>query len=342
MDDEKRIAADTLTRRLMSRPYDFGFFQAVRRIECANPTLPPVGCSRRPQSDPVRFSQNVSLAFAPSSLAGYEEATNQHQAKMSVNCFGLLGPSGPMPLAITEYVHDRLNNYKDRTLASFLDIFNHRMTCLFYRAWACNQQAVSHDRKDEDRFAVYIGSMLGIGDDSLRNRDPLPDVAKLHYGGRLSCQTKNAEGLREILDDYFGIPVDIHQFVGRWVVLPEEYRCRLGTCPLNAQLGSTLILGSRFWECQQTFRITFGPMGLSKYRRFLPGSESVRRLISWIRNYVGDEFRWELQLILKGVEIPGVRLGRTGQLGWSTWLGAKKFEEDADGLVLRSLQTSTL
>ena len=80
-------------------------------------------------------------------------------------------------------------------------------------------------------------------------------------------------------------------------------------------------------------------MGLSKYRRFLPGSESVRRLISWIRNYVGDEFRWELQLILKGVEIPGVRLGRTGQLGWSTWLGAKRFEEDADGLVLRSLQT---
>jgi len=338
MDDEERIESDSLTLRLIREPYSFDFFQAVRRLECANPALPAVGRSTQPQSDPVRFSQNVSLAFAPASVAGFEAASDGHQAKMSINCFGLLGPSGPMPLATTEYVYDRLTSHKDKTLASFLDIFNHRMTSLFYRAWACSQQAVSHDREHEDRFAVYIGSLLGIGEDSLRNRDELPDIAKLYYSGRLSCLTKNAEGLSEILEDYFEIPVKIHQFVGRWACLPEEYRCRIGTHPLNAKLGATLILGSRFWECQQTFRITFGPMGLSQYQRFLPGSESVQRLISWVRNYVGDAFRWELQLILKGVEVPGIRLGRTGQLGWSTWLGAKRFEEDADGLVLRSLQ----
>ena len=338
MDDEKRAAADSLTKGLRSRPFDFDFFQAVRRLECANSTLPRVGHSPRPQSDPVRFCQNVSLAFAPASLAAYDEAADERPARMVVNFFGLLGPGGPMPLAITEYIYDRLHNHKDQTLASFLDIFNHRMTCLFYRAWASNQQAVSHDRNDEDRFAVYIGSLFGIGEDSLHNRDALPDVAKLHYSGRLVCQTKNAEGLQEILEDYFGIPVDIQQFVGRWIDLPQEYRCRLGASPANTQLGSTVIVGSRFWESQQTFRIKFGPMDFSQYRHFLPGCDSVRRLVSWIRNYVGDEFRWELQSILRAVEVPGMRLGRTGQLGWSTWLGATKFEKDADGLVLRSLQ----
>jgi len=256
---------------------------------------------------------------------------------MSINFFGLLGPSGPMPLAITEFVHDRLHNQKDPTLASFLDIFNHRMTCLFYHAWACNQQAVSHDRDQEDRFTFYLGSLFGIGDRSLHNRDALPDVAKLYYTGHLACQKHNAEGLLEILEDYFGIPVHINQFVGQWISLPEEYRCRLGTRPCNAQLGSTLILGNHFWECQQTFRIIFGPMDFSQYLHFLPGSDSVKRLISWIRNYLGDEFRWELQLILKAAEVPGVVLDGTTQLGWSAWLGARKFESDVEGFVLRSM-----
>ena len=339
MDDERRAATDSLTTDLKSKPYAFDFFQAVRRLECANSSLPRIGQSSRPQSDPVRFSQNVSLAFAPASLTAYEEATDQHPAKLTVSFLGLLGTGGPMPLTITEYVYDRLHNRKDQTLASFLDVFNHRMISLFYRAWACNQQTVSYDREHEDRFAAYIGSLFGMGVDSLCDRDALPDVAKLHYGGRLACQTKNAEGLRGILEDYFGIPVSIHQFVGRWTNLPEEYRCRLGVSPSNAQLGATSILGGSFWECQQTFKIIFGPMDVAQYLQFIPGSDSVLRLISWVRSYVGDEFRWELQLILKAGEVPGICLGRTGQLGWSTWLGAKEFEEDASGLVLIFSQT---
>ena len=341
MDYERRTPADSLTAELKSKPYAYDFFQAVRRIECANPSLPRIGSSSRPQSDPVRFCQNVSLGFAPAALTAYEEATDQHPARMTVSFLGLLGASGPMPLAITEYVYDRLHNRKDQTLASFLDVFNHRMISLFYRAWACNQQTVSHDRRHEDRFGAYIGSLFGIGVDSMCNREALPDVAKLHYSGRLVCQPGNAEGLEEILRDYFGVSVEIRQFVGRWTDLPEEYRCRLGTSPSNARLGATSILGERFWECQQTFRVKFGPMDVDRYMRFLPGSDSVEHLISWIRNYVGDEFRWEVQLILKDVEVPQIRLGRTGQLGWSTWLGAKRFEEDTEGLLLRSCRAQS-
>jgi type VI secretion system protein ImpH len=337
MDPERRAEADSLTEALRERPFEFDFFQAVRRLECANPGLPRIGHSQRSQDEPVRFSQNVSLAFAPASIHAYYEADDEHPARMMVNFFGLLGTNGPMPLHVTEYIHDRENNYKDQTLARFLDIFNHRMISKFYRAWACNQQTVSHDRKHEDRFAFYIGSLFGIGPDSFRNRDALPDIAKIHYSGRLSCQTRNAEGLQQILRDYTGIRAEIKQFVGQWINLPQEYHCRFGGSRENAIVGSTLVVGSRIFDCQQKFGIRLGPMSFSDYQRMLPGGDSIGRLKAWVRNYTGDEFSWELNLVLQRAEIPRVCLGKTGQLGWSTWLGSREFKKDADDLVLRNL-----
>jgi type VI secretion system protein ImpH len=117
MDDEERTAADSLAADLQNRPFGFDFFQAVRRLECINSDLPRIGHSHRPQNDPVRFCQNVSLAFAPSAISAYCEATDQDPAKMAVNFLGLLGQGGPMPQVITEYIYDRLHNHKDKTLA---------------------------------------------------------------------------------------------------------------------------------------------------------------------------------------------------------------------------------
>jgi len=337
MDDERRAPLHSLMQALSEKPYGFDFFQAVRRLECAHPEMPLVGHSLRPQNDFVRFCQNVSLAFEPSAIKVFQEATDEHPSRMFVNFFGLLGTNGPMPLPITEYVYDRLHNQKDKTLASFFNIFNHRLISLFYRAWACNQQNVSHDRAEEDRFAIYIGSLFGIGEDSFRNRDAVPDVAKLHYSGRLVCQTRNPEGLQSILQDYFGITVCIEQFIGQWIDIPQENYCRLGESIENSKLGSTLLIGSRFWECQQKFRIKFGPMHFSEYQRMLPGGDSIRRLVAWVKNYVGDELSWEAQLILSATEVPNICLGTMGRLGWSTWLKSKEFEKDADNLILRNL-----
>jgi len=337
MDNQSGASPDSLTQSLKDCPYGFDFFQAVRRIECAHPDTPLIGKSQRPQDDPVRFCQNVSLAFAPSALHSFQEATEEHPAKMFVNFLGFLGPNGPLPLPLTEYIYDRLLNHKDPALASFLDVFNHRMISLFYRAWACNQQSVSHDREGNDRFAVYIGSLFGIGEDSLRNRDAIADVAKLHYSGRLVCPTSNAEGLRETLQDYFSMNVNITEFVPHWIDLPAEYRCNLGKSPQSGHVGRDLVVGSRFLECQQKFRIEFGPMSFSDYQRMLPEGDSLGRLAAWIKNYVGDELSWELQLILAAPEVPRISLGKLGRLGWSTWLGSKTFEKDVDNLVLRNL-----
>ncbi len=337
MAGEDRAKAGSVTRELQAAPYKFDFFQAARRIECSRSDIPRIGCSQHPREDAVRFCQEPSLAFAPSTISRYSPASGDRRPRVFVNFFGLLGPNGPMPLHITEFVRERVRHHGDRTLARFFDLFNHRMIALFYRAWASNQQTVSYEREDQDRIAVYIGSLFGIGMSAFRNRDAIPDVAKLHYSGRLVCGTRHAEGLRAIVSNYFGVPAETEEFVGEWVELPEGCRCCLGDSPETGLVGRTVIVGSRVWQCQHKFRIRLGPMGLGGYLRMLPGRDSLGRLIAWVRNYLGDELSWDVQLVLRAEEVPEVHLGQTGRLGWTTWMKSKPFEKDADDLVLRPL-----
>jgi type VI secretion system protein ImpH len=252
---------------------------------------------------------------------------------MSVNFLGLLGLNGPLPLFLTEYARRRRGR-GDRAFARFLDLFNHRMVSLFYRAWAMHQRAVGYDRPGEDRYATYVGSLFGIGMAAFRNRDSVPDIAKLGFGGRLACQTRNADGLAAIVEEYFGIPARVEQFVGQWIDLPAENLTRLGESRSTGTLGNSAVLGSRAWDCQQRFRIRIGPMNFADYQRLMPDGQSIKRLAAWVRNYVGDELSWEVQLVLRAAEVPRVRVGMVGQLGWSTWLISGPASEDRGDLVV--------
>ncbi len=336
MAGEDRSAPSTLDERLSQTPYRFHFFQAARLLECVDLRKPKIGQSLRPSDDPVRFGQEPALTFAPSSIQSYTPRTAR-PPRMEVSFVGLLGPHGPLPLHITEFARDRLRNHADPTYARFLDLFNHRAISLYYRAWACNQQAVSYDRPDEDRFADYFGSFFGLGMESLQDRDAVPDAAKFHFAGRLSCPTRNAEGLESIISDYFEVDAKIDQFIGHWVLLPEDSYCLLGKTPWTASLGTTAVLGSKIWDCQQKFRVTLGPLSYADYQRLLPGTPSFKRLVAWVRNYVGDELSWELHLILKGQEVPRTRLGEFGELGWSTWVGSEEFKQDVVSIVSNPL-----
>lgn len=291
MASENREAAHALVlfEALRQTPYAFSFFQALRRLECQYRDQPRLGKSTRLADDPIRLAQEPSLAFAPSTLVAFDPGGADRPPRLSEYFLGLFGPNGPLPLHLTEYARDRLRNHHDPTFARFADLFHHRMLCLFYRAWADTQPTVSYDRPETDRFHVYVGAQFGLGMSSLWNRDAAPDLAKFHYAGRLVCQTRNPEGLEALLRDFFKLPVAVETFVGHWLPLDEKSRCRLGETPATGLLGLTAVIGERVWDCQHKFRIVIGPMALREFQRFLPGSDSLRRLVAWVRNYVGDE-----------------------------------------------------
>ncbi len=329
-------AAHSLIERMQKNPERFDFFQATRLMECAHPRCPPVGHSLRPDQDPLRYGQEPSLQFAPSTLHALitDEDDRDKPPRLMVHFLGLLGPNGPLPLHLTDYAHARILHEEDATFARFLDMFNHRTLSLFYDAWARNRQEVSYERSEKDSFAMYIGSFFGIGLDSLRHRDAVPDEAKLHYSGHLVCQTRHVEGLRSYLDEYFGIKVDIQEFMGQWVDLPANNLCHLGESPDTGTLGESIITGTRIWDCQQKFRIRMGPMHLADYERMLPRNPSFNRLRSWVENYISYTLSWDVQLVLYAADVPDIQLGIGGRLGWTTWLKSKPLTEDADDLIL--------
>jgi type VI secretion system protein ImpH len=320
--------------KLERGPHELDFFHLMRTLECIYREAARLGESSLPAEEPVRLAQRPSLAFAPAALGGFEPGKNGRAARLFSLFFGLFGPNGPLPTQWTYYAHQRALHSNDLTLTRFLDVFHHRLMTLFYRAWANAQPAVSFDRPESDRFGSYLGSLFGIGFQSLRNRDAMPDLVKLHFAGRLACQTCHPEGLESILNVFFRIPARVREFVGHWLHIRREYQTTMGLSRDSERLGVGALAGERVWDRQSKFRLAIGPMGLVKYRNFLPAGCSLPRLVACVRNYAGDEFEWDVNLILKKEEVPQTQLGVQGRLGWTTWLVAQPPPCNADDLCL--------
>ncbi|HET8939706.1 MAG TPA: type VI secretion system baseplate subunit TssG [Polyangiales bacterium] len=330
-DADAELPVDALLRALQHKPYAFDLYQALRRLECAFRDWPRVGTAARPAEEPVRFGQAVSLTAAPSTLSHFEPARGSRPAHLYNFFFGVLGPNGPLPLHMTEYAKQRAHLANDRSLTAFLDMFHHRMLSLFYRAHASADPVTQHDRPDTDRFAAYVASIIGLGLPSLRERDNVSDSAKLYYAGLFAPHTKNADGLCALLEDYFEVKAQIEEFVGEWVTLPAAQSWRLGqgpkrASPMMGRLSSTAMVGTRVWLRQHRFRIALGPLRHEQFQSLLPGTPGFMRMTALVRNYIGDELKWDLRLTAADEAIRPAQLGSGARLGRTSWLvtGSKR------------------
>ena len=79
---------------MAAAPWDYDFFQALRRIECESPQLPRLGHSVRLADDPLRLGQKPDCTFAPSTLASVSQAGTAAVPRLDQFFFGLTGPNG--------------------------------------------------------------------------------------------------------------------------------------------------------------------------------------------------------------------------------------------------------
>jgi type VI secretion system protein ImpH len=299
-----------------------------------------VGKAKRAQEEPLRLCQEPYVSFPTTSLVHYEPGGADGAARLKVLLMGLFGPHGPLPLHLTVYARDRRRREGDSTMVDFCDVFHHRMLSLFYRAWADTRPYVHFDRPAEDRFGFYVAALCGLGLPALRNRDVLPDRTKLRHVGLLACQVFHPGRIEALIRNFLASPVRVMEFVGGWLDLPPHLRSRLGQLGCS-ELGVNAVVGTRSFQCGHRFRIRLGPLELTDYLDFLPGARRLARLIAVVRNLVGDEFEWDVCLVLAQASIPPLRLDGNVHLGWTTWLPARARTHDADDLVLRPCPAGT-
>jgi len=329
-----------LLQRVRTRPWRFGFFSLLRRLAAGQDGAPAIGQAQRPQQEGFRLGQVADLAFAPREIAevllphgGSSPALvapplwGNQPALPLIRLFGLglLGPNGPLPLHFTEWVRERSHQHRDGTLANFLDLFHHRYLTHFYRAWSQAQAAAGLDRKDDERFSAYIARLTGH--DPLEIRDSvLSPHARLSAATHLAPDSRHADGLAQTLRHFFGVPVQLREFMLHWIAIEPADRSRLGRAHPSSLLGQGAMLGATVADRQSRFRLVLGPLPLPQYLRFTPEGVDLPLLVAWVRAFVGLEFAWDLELRVLPASVPPARLAARPdagpRLGWSTWLAA--------------------
>ena len=331
------LAACVAEDKLHREPYAFDFFQAVRLLELLLPDRTPVGQFAHPATEVARFSPHASLVFPASQIQAMDWPENA-PAQMLVNFMGLTGPEGVLPNPYTSLLIER-QRASDFAPSAFLDIFNHRMISLFYRAWRKCRFDVAQEHQEGAVFSRHLLSLLGLGTEGLRNRQAVSDDSLIYYAGLLSQRPRSAQALKQILADYFDAPVEIEQFVGSWYPVAPDAQCCFGDGNSESEeLGFGTTIGDAVWSQQSKVRIILGPLALERYKDFLPDGECWAQLRDWVRLFSSDEWDFEVKLVLERDQVPacalGAKAGSQPQLGWVSWVKSAPFNRDPGDTVL--------
>lgn len=344
-----RRKSTSLIEQLLVAPQEFSFLQVVRLVERSliyttrrsDVSRSPssyglVGEFTHPTRETLAFFTKPSLAFPESEVSRLELSRKRGSGAIhaQIDFIGLLGAMGVMPFHYTEFLLQR-QKQKDETLAHFLDLFNHRIASLFYRAQTKYSLPLSLERSQLAEGVAQdcvlptqvLLSLVGLGTEKLKNQLELSDSSLIYYSGHFIGQTRTAFGLQSILADYFNLRVQIQQFVGHWQDLIPDIRTRTGSHSnrkgQNACLGRSAMLGSRAWIAQGKIRIVIEPLDKKQLEIFAPGTKTFDVMNQLVKMYLGLEQDYEFIMEIKRIDLPKrmqIKSKRPPVLGWNSWM----------------------
>jgi type VI secretion system protein ImpH len=307
----------TYLDKLAAEPYRFDLFGVLRRLERSRRDRPRIADSASRRDDFVVLGENPYLEFPASNIAKADK-DEAGRLRLIVKFLGLLGPQGALPLATTEEAYVWAELGRDDAFPRFLDIFNHRFIQLFFRAWADARPIAQAERPDLDRFAAYLGSFIGVGSAPYQRLGSVPDAEKIAFAGLIAPQAKSASRLRGFIAGLFDADVEIDQFVGTWLAFDAADRTRLGQH--HAGLGVDAMLGAAIYSVQDKFRVRIFAKNLAEYSRFLPKGDRCEPLADAVFLHIGEQLDWDVELALPAGAVEPLRLGRFGELGYTSWM----------------------
>jgi type VI secretion system protein ImpH len=361
MAPENGRRAPRLIDVLRREPYRFGPFQAIRLLEtwlarraakAERPRRGSVGGDDAPELEPAFFRSHTSLGFPSAAIeaskpSAEDRARAEQPLEIAVNFIGLTGPLGVLPRHYTSLLLKRIR-LKDFSLRDFLDLFNHRIAALFFRAWEKYRLPFTYERsrreglpKDADLPTQALYCLVGLGTRGLRGRLEVEDGAFLYYAGHFAHYPRSASALEGILGDYFGMPVAVRQLQGQWLALDHTEQTKMPSqlLPrgLNTRLGVNAIVGERVWDVQSKFRVRVGPLRYAQFRALMPNGDALVPFCELTRAYAGATLDFDVQPVLLPEEVPWCKLeegtGVGAFLGWNTWVRSQAFTSAVDDIT---------
>ena len=341
----KRRHEPSVVQRLLDTPQRFDFFQAVRILEH---WFGQQGLSQESAiASYLRFRNTLSLAFPASEiealqveLDGVPASERLSEAELAAalaegrltrlsitpSFMGFLGGGGTLPAHYTESIAAHQLYLRDDSPRAFLDIFSNRALALFYQAWRKYRLEFKHTPEQDDGFLPVLKSLAGIGQRGLGkrlqdDRANVLDETLAYYAGTLRHRPASAAMIRNVLEEYFGVPFAIEQFVGGWYEVPADQRSCLGGG--NAVLGVTAMAGSRVWQRDLCMRVVVGPLCRRDFARFLPRGSAAAALEKFLTMFTSTTLEYEVQVVLRAEDVQRMQLQDEqdgGQLGWNTFL----------------------
>jgi type VI secretion system protein ImpH len=307
-----------------------------------SPVLAPTTPLDRLKREPTRFDIDQATAIAlhaaglpadePEALvlrtsarlampAGAVIAAKPEQGELTLGTFGLVGAGGVLPRHHTAQV---AAEQRKRSLAlhAFLDMMGRRVTGLHSKAGAKYRPT-----RNPEPAARVLSAAIGMATPHLQGRTRIPQAALLFHAGNLAARTRSAERLRAMLEAETGLPVQIQEFAGGFIRLPEEERTRMPKgrgAPQHCALGVSTTAGAQVWDPQARLVIRFGPLDRAAFDSLLPGTTTWLRVTQLARLFVGPDTAFAVNPILRAADVPVGALGTTARLGWTSWMGASK------------------
>ncbi len=310
---QRRTGAGVIGQ-LLAKPQRYEFFQAVRLVE-----------QWRPHS--ARFRNRLAMRFPPSDIENISAEDDDGYVRITPAFIGLLGSQGVLPSHYSERIAHHEKDRQDGGPRAFLDLFSHRPVEMLYQAWTRRRPECM-----EDEFLGILNALAGSpADDGIVDRETLA-----YYAMQIRSRTVSAPLLAGMYSEYFGVPVEVEQLVGRWSELPAADQAQLGRA--NVQLDGGVMLGSRIYSCDARVRLHIGPLDKNRYERFLPGHPSAHHLQAMLELHCGVGMTWEIHLIQRAQDMQGVHLNGSRRLGVNARLLSRPAKQE-HGELMYLLQT---
>ncbi len=316
MQDLKRLIVK-YSNQLKQQKGEPDFFYLMRLIELMRKDLPAVGYAKTPSEEAFRFGQMPYLNFPSTSIATISEShRHSEDVTILVYFFGLLGVNGPMPLEITDLVYSRNIHDYDSTLRRFLDLINHRLLTLFYRAFSHHELPLMYDRRKSTAVSVFraLSGCPSADDGTRRDEMIIPSLSKFFCN-----QSRSVETLSRMLYDFFRVPVKVKPFVERYHVIPEDLRCQLGVKE-SSVLGVCAQLGSKYLTRTRDVSIEIGPISYRRSMHFMPKREYFDLLCYLVKSFFSKPVEFDITLLIDTHSILKAKTNGKFALGQSVHL----------------------